>query len=296
MQRPAAIDDQFRSCSEFAESRGWEILPDHIYKDVAVSGARNANRIGLHALEAAAANRLRPFDCVLIEHMSRLGCSHADVFNFVKLMRHHGIRVCFADLKLDSSEEHFTAILSFSRMFDQRYVEQLSAKVSRAQKERVLRGFHVGKVPYGHRTVAVHDTGAPAVAGRASSLGSKLEVIHEQAMLVRRIFRQFADGHSVGAIRRELNAEKIPSPRNVRAGRPNVDWTNAAIRQILRNPTFRGEIVWNTSSWRRQPMTGTSKREMKPVPEHVLVAADHLRLVDDDHWVEGSREADAAQA
>ena len=39
-QRPESIEDQIGSCRGFAGERGFAVLEDHIYTDVAASGAR----------------------------------------------------------------------------------------------------------------------------------------------------------------------------------------------------------------------------------------------------------------
>ena len=169
-------------------------------------------------------------------------------------------------------------------MIDQMYVDRLRVKVLSGQRERVLRGFHAGIVPYGYKTVPVYDTVDPTAVGRAAASGCKLEVVEEQATIVRRIFQQFVDGNGVVAISGQLNAEKLPSPGKVRVGQMDAAWSNGAIGRILRNPIFRGEMQWNLSCRMRHPLTGNVQRGMKPAHEHVRVAAEHLRIVDDELW------------
>ena len=72
-------------------------------------------------------------------------------------------------------------------------------------------------------------------------------------------------------------------PRRSR-GTLSATWSRGAIRQILRNPLFRGEIVWNVSSRHRHPETGKIKRWIKPPHEHIRRAAEHLRIVEDELW------------
>jgi hypothetical protein len=101
----------------------------------------------------------------------------------------------------------------------------------------------VGSIPCGYCIVPVQNVADPAAIGRAAILGKRLEVVEEQAEVVRRIFRQFVDGHSMWAICRQLNAERIPSPQNVRAGKSKAEWSPDAIKHIVRNPKSRGENV-----------------------------------------------------
>jgi DNA invertase Pin-like site-specific DNA recombinase len=57
-QRPESIEDQVSSCRKFAAEKGYAIPEEHIYADVAASGARK-DRDGLNALLAAAERELR---------------------------------------------------------------------------------------------------------------------------------------------------------------------------------------------------------------------------------------------
>ena len=43
-QSPLSIEDQVRKCAEYAAGQGWEVLPEHIYSDGAMSGS--PSRIG----------------------------------------------------------------------------------------------------------------------------------------------------------------------------------------------------------------------------------------------------------
>ena len=52
-QRPESIEDQISSCRKLATERGYVVSEEHIYSDMAASGARK-DRPGLAALMAAA--------------------------------------------------------------------------------------------------------------------------------------------------------------------------------------------------------------------------------------------------
>ena len=38
LQHPASIEDQQLACQRYADRQGWQILPDHVYADEALSG------------------------------------------------------------------------------------------------------------------------------------------------------------------------------------------------------------------------------------------------------------------
>ena len=71
----------------------------------------------------------------------------------------------------------------------------------------------------------------------------------ETAHVVRWIFAQRLDGHSVARIARGLNEAGVPCPsaadpeRNPH--RPGTGWTLGTVTAILRNPRYTGHQVWN---------------------------------------------------
>jgi site-specific DNA recombinase len=138
MQRPAPIEDQLRPCREFAEGKGWEILPEHFYTDVAVSGTHWNARTELHRLERVAKRHPRPFDCVLMDDFSRVGRNQTDVSKFAKLMASYGIRVCFVNQQLDSWDEDFEALLNAFSLMDELHIERLRSRMKRADSRNLL--------------------------------------------------------------------------------------------------------------------------------------------------------------
>lgn len=72
MQRESSIDDQIRKCKEYAAKQGWIVLEKHIFFDQAISGSKFEERASLQRLLAAAEQRPRPFDVLLMDDTSRL--------------------------------------------------------------------------------------------------------------------------------------------------------------------------------------------------------------------------------
>jgi Recombinase len=81
-------------------------------------------------------------------------------------------------------------------------------------------GRHVhGRVPYGHR-----------------SERGVLEPDPERAEVVRRIFRDAADGYTPGWIARRLERDGVPTPQGAAKG-----WNQMGVRTILGSPAYTGE-------------------------------------------------------
>ena len=113
--------------------------------------------------------------------------------------------------------------------------------------------------------------------------GLNREIVPSEAMIIRRIFNEYANGKSPGAIAASLNAEGIPSP----SGRK---WNDSTIRGnakkrdgMLRNEAYVGGITYGRNRFSRDPDTGN--RISRPAAEeHQIVYGDapELAISEDD--------------
>ena len=96
------------------------------------------------------------------------------------------------------------------------FLKDLAAKTHRGLRGRVEQGRSGGGLCYGYDVVkSFDDSGDPVRGGRT--------VNEVEAGIVRRVFREFADGTSSRSIARRMNAEGVPGP----SGRL---WTDSTIR------------------------------------------------------------------
>ena len=58
---------------------------------------------------------------------------------------------------------------------------------------------------------------------------------------------------------------------------------------ILRNPRYKGNIVWNASVWTKDPDSGRRRRNLRPAEERIEHIDESLRIVSDEIWQRGQR-------
>jgi hypothetical protein len=73
--------------------------------------------------------------------------------------------------------------------------------------------------------------------GYREGADGKPEIVPEEAAIVRRIFHRYLAGESVTQIRKDLDADGIPTATG------KAEWSNAAIRHMLRNEKFVGDAL-----------------------------------------------------
>ena len=195
MQRDASIDDQIRSCRDYAERQGLEVV--EVYSDRAVSGA-SLVRSGIQKLLLDA--HASTFDIVISEGLDRLSRNQSDIASIYQKLQ-------FRDVTIETvtegaiSEMHVGLKGTMNALF----LKDLAAETHRGLKGRALAGKSAGGEAYGYKTVTRHDeTGEPIRGDR--------KIDPEEAKTVRRILSDYASGLSPKKIVEALNDEGIPAP------------------------------------------------------------------------------------
>jgi DNA invertase Pin-like site-specific DNA recombinase len=106
--------------------------------------------------------------------------------------------------------------------------------------------FHGGRAPFGYRLV----DGGPhpnPLRRRDGARLHRLEVDPRAAKVVRRIFKECAEGRTVDDIARGLTRDRIRTP-SARApelhSRVRTTWSKASVHGMLLNPAYAGVAVW----------------------------------------------------
>src|SRR3546814_5452126 len=92
----------------------------------------------------------------------------------------------------------------------------------------------------------------------SSDLGER-NINEAEAVVVRRIFREFAAGKSPRAIAADLNGEGIPGPLARAWGDTSIRGHVCRGTGILNNELYAGVLVWNRLRYVKNPATGRSE-------------------------------------
>src|SRR5437899_2330457 len=254
-----------------ARTHGFEVPPEHIYVDDAISGAEFDRRPGLMRL----LNTLRPqapFAGLFLADKDRLGREQFET----KQISLAGVRIFEyqnggQEVRLESPIDKL--IMSVSNFAAELERAKASQRTRDALQRKAQRGYVAGGAVFGYRNVPVLGEG-----GQRSHV--LREVREDEAAAVRRIFRMAA--HSVGlrTIARTLNAEGVRSPR-ARPGRHH-SWAPSSVRTVLFNPLYKGEVVWGRT--KKRDAWGRKKESDRPANEWVVTSVEHLRIVSDELW------------
>jgi len=266
-QSEASIEDQVRLCRERIEREGWVLV--HAYADPALSGA-SALRPQYQALLEQ--SRKGAFDIVVAEALDRLSRDQEDVAALYKHLSFSGIRILTL-AEGEISELHVGLKGTMNALF----LKDLAQKTRRGLEGRVRKGFSGGGKAFGYDIARETDAAGEPLRGKRC-------INEAEAEAVRRIFKEFAAGHSPRAIARSLNKGAVPGPD----GKP---WQDTTIRGhatrrtgILRNDLYAGKLVWNKQQYRKDPHTGRRLARPNPSSEWIIEDVPDLRIVDDALW------------
>jgi len=256
------------------------------FKRSGVSGASRHNRPGLLNLIA----RIDEWEMLLCWDFSRLARDSEDLGWIRNRLRLHKRNAIEVSTGLDA----FNVGAKVMGVLGEEYLVRLSQDTHRGQRGRVERGYSGGGLPYGYSS-------EPVLSGRVDHRGNPIPDGYrwvpddEQAEVVRSIFDRYASGWSCEKLAHDLNAEGVPPPRPRSAKRRGGAWSMTAIREMLRNPIYRGEYIWNKSEWIKDHETGRRRRHSRPESQWLSKHDEAWRILSDELWQQ-AREAARARS
>jgi site-specific DNA recombinase len=259
-QNERSIEDQIALCRELCKREGLKVAA--VFDDRAISGSSIANRPGYQKLMRAC--EAKSFDVLVAEDMDRIFRDQADYHNARKRLEHNGITIHTAIGKIGKLDGALRALMG------EMYIDNLVLHTRRGMEGVIRDGRHAGGKAYGYRPII----------GRAGVL----EVIQDQAKVVRRIFKEFTQGYTARDIAGRLNKDKVAPPSGLRWNASTIYGNVQRGNGILLNEIYVGEIVWNKVRMVKDPATGKRISRPNPSTQHKRSPAPHLRIVDDETW------------
>jgi DNA invertase Pin-like site-specific DNA recombinase len=267
-QSPSSIEDQLRICHEHAAREGWRVIAS--YMDAAISGSSVTLRPAIQQLLEDA--RTGKFDLLLAEALDRISRDQADIATLFKHLQFAGITiVTLAEGEI--SELHVGLKDTMNALF----LKDLAKKTHRGLRGRVEKGKSGGGLSYGYDLVRCLDAGGEPIRGDRT-----INVV--EAEVIRRIFRDYANGISPLTIAIRLNAEGIPGPYGKLWGNTTVRGHIKRGTGILNNELYVGRLIWNRQRYLKDPRTGRRVSRINPESEWITTEVPELRILDDDLW------------
>ena len=243
-----------RPISRARPMRAGRLSPER-YDDGGLSGASLERPALQMLLEQVRAEKI---DIIVVYKVDRLTRSLADFAKLVELFDEHGVSFVSVTQSFNTTSSMgrltLNVLLSFAQFEREVIGERVRDKIAASKRKGIWVG---GPVPLGYRSV-----------------GKKLEIVPEEAELVRKIFADYLRLGSIGELAAALEREGVrpkpgcsPMGRRIAAERFMV----GPLAHILKNRFYIGEVVYRGE---------IHKGEHAPILERELFEAVQARLAE----------------
>ena len=194
----------------------WELI--NIYADEGISGTSTKKRKQFNNMISDAKNG--KIDRIITKEVSRFARNTVDTLQYTRDLKALGVGVFFINDNIYTLDGDGELRLTIMASIAQEESRKTSERVKWGQRRRMEQG-----VVFGCNILGYHLE------------NGNLTVNEEEAQLVRHIFNKYLDGKGLRIISKELQAEGYKTKNG------NSEWTNKAIRTILQNEKYVGDLL-----------------------------------------------------
>lgn len=254
-QEELSPDAQKRLLIDYAKKHNISLLAENIYIDNGISGKKADKRPEFMKMIGMAKSKEHPFDVILVWKFSRFARNQEESIVYKSLLKKNNVEVVSVSEPLIDGP--FGSLIErIIEWMDEYYSIRLSGEVLRGMTEKALRGGYQSTLPLGYRMNK--DTGIPYI-------------YEPEAIIVRKIYKEYIAGHSYLEIARELNALGYKTKRG-------VAYEGRTVEYILSNPFYYGAVRWNRQKH--------DDHTIKDVGDWIIVMGKHPAIIEKETWDE----------
>lgn len=188
-----------------------------VYADEALTGTKDSRENFQRMLADCRAGCI---DQIITKSISRFARNTVTLLETVRELKSLGVDVYFEEQNIHTMNGDGELMLTILAS----YAEEESFSASENQKWRIRKDFEQGKIS------SIH------MIGYRRKKDGTLEIIPEEAEIVRKIFQWYLSGMGRQTIANRLNAEHIPTKNG-------LPWTQESLKRILTNEKYCGDVL-----------------------------------------------------
>ncbi len=267
------IESQVSALKEYALQHGYNVPEEWCFRDAGYSGAYLV-RPGLERLRDLAAEG--QITTILIYSPDRLSRKYAYQVLLMEEFKRKGVEVIFLKSPSATTPEE-ELLLQFQGMIAEYERAQIVERSRRGKKHQAKLGIinSLSRAPYGYRYVK-----------KSEHSNALYEIVEDQATIVRQIYQAYVqEGRPILGIAKWLRKRGVPT----HSGKGK--WLPSVIRNVLRNPAYKGQAAFGRRShtmdtqgvtrrrWRGKFARGLVRRE-RPKEEWITIAVPAIVTAD----------------
>ena len=219
-EQATSYDAQVEHYTEFIRKNPeWEFAG--IYADDGISGTNTKKREEFNRMiEDTMAGKI---DMIITKSISRFARNTLDCLKYIRQLKEKNVPVFFEKENINTMDSKGEVLLTIMASLAQQESESLSKNVKMGLQFR----YQNGEVQVNHNWFL----------GYTKDENGHLIIDEDQAIIVRRIFREYLQGASLKTIADGLMADGIPTATG------NKKWRGDGIRKILTNEKYMGDAL-----------------------------------------------------
>jgi len=245
----------------------WEFV--HVYTDEGITGTSMKHREGFKRMVADALDG--KIDLIITKSVSRFARNTVDSLTTIRQLKEKGVECYFEKENIWTFDGKGELLITIMSSLAQEESRSISENCTWGQRKRMADGKV--SVPFSH--FLGYDRGSDG----------SLVINHEQAEIIRRIYREFLQGRSPHCIAAGLTADGILTP----SGKSN--WSSTSVRNILTNEKYKGDALLQ-KCFTEDFLTKRQVRNRGQVPQY-YVAGDHEAIIAPDVFDMVQREVES---
>ena len=232
-----------------------------VYADEGISGTGIGRRRGfLRMMDDCREGKL---DLIITKSVSRFGRNTVDCLVSVRELKALGVDVFFEKENIHSLTAEGEVLLSL--------IAAVAENESVAMSENVQWGLRRK-----YETGSVKSIPLGKCLGYRKDKEGRIVIVEEEAVIVRRIYREFLDGLGITEIAAGLERD------GVRTDQGNTSWSLSTIRKILRNELAKGDFMFQ-KTFNQDPLTKRRLKNQGELPKYYLEGS-HPGIINPETW------------
>lgn len=263
-EQEGSYEAQIQHYSSFINGHpSWELAG--IYADQGISATSTKNREQFNRMIADAKNGL--IEMIITKSISRFARNTLDCLTYIRELKAIGVAVYFEKENINTLDAKGEVLLTIMASLAQ----QESASISKNVKMGIDYRHQQGRF-----TIDVN-----RFLGYTWDENHNLVIVPEEAVTVKRVFRDFIEGYSYSEIARRLNRDGIKSGRGGK-------WGSSTVKNMLTNEKYKGDVLMQKTvtvdmlTHKRKKNEGEESMYLKKFNHEPIIPRKVFDLVQDE--------------
>ena len=232
----------------------WEFV--NVYTDEGISGTNTRKREGFNRMVADAMDG--KIDLILTKSISRFARNTVDTLTTVRKLKEKGVEVYFEKENIYTLDAKGEVMITIMGSLAQEESRSISENVTWGKR----RSMEEGRFSLAYKFFLGYKKGEDGI----------LEIVEEEAEIVRGIYQSFLEGKTARAIADGLTGRGIPTPKG------KEKWSVSTIMSILQNEKYKGDALLQ-KTYVADFLTKRVKKNCGEIPQY-YIKGSHPAIID----------------